>query len=413
MAHSRRDFLKGSISLLSLSLASPKIFFSQSGSVFAQSGSPRNILVIVEMMGGNDGLNTFVPYTDQTYYSSRPTLAIPEANVLKVNERLGMNPALGKLKGLYDEGKVAIVQNTGYPQPDLSHFRSRAIYQRADPTTQEANEQLGWLGKYGDLKLATTGNPLSLVNIGDEAVPKAFVADKVNTTSISSFEAYQFQTDAKYPTDRMNQTNSFKKTNSIESSDPEFVFIGDNGIDAIESADSLQAGIKKYTPAVEYPKDRLGPRLQMAAQIIAAELGSQIIYTSYSGFDTHSSQKEDHQELLTSFSDGISAFYNDLTRLNKADNVIVMAFSEFGRRVRENGSQGTDHGAAGPMMVIGNGIKGGLYGNVPNLSKLDNAGNLIFDIDFRSVYSTIVRDWLQADPTAVVGGNFENLGFIK
>ena len=199
----------------------------------------------------------------------------------------------------------------------------------------------------------------------------------------------------------------------VDTQKPDFLYVEDTAIDAFDSSDSLQAGIKKYTPAITYPTNNLGRQLQMAAQVIAGELGTQIIHVLIGGFDTHSQQKSDQEDLLTEISDGFSAFNDDLVRLNKADNVLLMAFSEFGRRVRENGSQGTDHGTSGPMFVMGNAVKGGFYGESPNLTDLDRAGNTKFDIDFRSVYSTVLRDWLQTDPAAVIGGNFENIGFIN
>lgn len=416
MSFSRRDFLKGSISMLSLSLAAKTLPFGLSPeSVFAQS-APDRILIVVEMIGGNDGLNTCIPYTDKLYYDYRPTLAFPEAQVLKISDRIGLHPALAKLKDHYDQGNLAIVQNVGYPQPDLSHFRSRSIFHRADPTTQEYFDQSGWLGKYADLKLASSGNPLAVVNLGDgknsQSAPSSLVGEKYIPSTINSFASFQFQTDPKYTGDRNNQINTFKKTNGVKSEDTEFKHISESGVDGVESAESLQAGIKKYTPSIEYPTDSLGTQLQMAAQIIAAELGTQVIYTSYGGFDTHSAQKQEHHELLESFSLAVDAFFRDLTRLGKADKVILLSFSEFGRRPHENGSLGTDHGTAGPMFVVGNRVKGGLYGALPDLTKLDNAGNLIYSTDFRAVYATVLRDWLQTDPTAVLGAQFENLGFI-
>lgn len=411
MAHTRRDFLKGSISAVSLSLAAPKIFFN--GQAYAQSsGSASKILVVVQLDGGNDGLNTIVPYADKTYYDLRPSLAIPEANVLKVDSKVGFHPVMTKFKGLFDQGRIAVIQNTGYPSPDLSHFRSRIIYHRADPTTQEAADQLGWLGKYADLKLASSNNPLAAVNFGG-SLSKSLTAEKVIPPSITSFQLYQAQTDPNFPGDRNNQLSALQKTNGIMSDSEDFLFIEETGLNAVASADSLQAGIKKYTPEITYPNDQLGRQLQMAAQVIAADLGTQIIHIMIGGFDTHSQQKADHEELLTQISDGFDAFYRDLVRLGKANNVLVMAFSEFGRRARENGSLGTDHGTSGPMFVMGNAVKGGMYGNSPSLTNLDRAGNTIFDIDFRAVYSTILSDWLQTDPKAVLGASFENIGFIN
>ncbi|MCS6884190.1 MAG: DUF1501 domain-containing protein [Acidobacteriota bacterium] len=410
MTVSRRDFLKATISALSLPLAMKHL----PESVLGQT--PDRILVVVEMMGGNDGLNTCVPYTDKLYYEYRPSLAIPEAQLLKISDRIGLHPALAKFKERFDKGNVAILQDVGYPEPDLSHFRSRSIFHRADPTTQEYFEQPGWLGKYADIKLAATNNPLSVVNLGDgknsQSAPSSLLGEKFIPSTINSFELYQFQTDSKYPADRNNKLSAFKKTNFV-TNDAEFSFIAETGVDAVESAERLQAGIKKYTPQIEYPNDSLGTQLQMAAKIIAGELGTQIIYTSYGGFDTHANQKQEHHQLLESFSLSVDAFFRDLERLGKADRVLLMSFSEFGRRPRENGSQGTDHGTAGPMFVIGNSVKGGLYGKLPNLAQLDRVGNLQYSIDFRAVYATVLRDWLQVDPTAVLGAQFENLGFIK
>jgi uncharacterized protein (DUF1501 family) len=411
MAHSRRDFLKGTLSLMSFSLASPLLF--NQGSIFAQSAAAAGkILVVVQLDGGNDGLNTVVPYTDKTYYSLRPTLGIPESSVLKVSDKYGFNPVMTKFKSLFDQGKIAVVQNTGYPTPDLSHFRSRVIYQRADPNTQEADLQSGWLGKYADLKLAEAGNPLASVNIG-QSLPKSLVGEKFLSPSIDSFVLYQFQTDAKYAGDRKNQIDTLKKNNAVDSKNLNYLFTEEASLDSLNSSESLQTGIKNYNSTVTYPNNNLGKDLQMAAQIIAGNLGAQVIHITFGGFDTHSGQKADQEQLLTAVSEGFSAFYDDLTRLNKANDVLVMAFSEFGRRPKENGSQGTDHGTAGPMFIMGNSVKGGLYGESPSLTDLDRAGNVKFNIDFRSVYSTVISDWLQTDPVAVLGGKFENIGFIN
>jgi uncharacterized protein (DUF1501 family) len=414
MAHSRRDFLKGSISLLTLALAGPQLGIQPifAAPTDAASSANSRILVVVQLDGGNDGLNTVVPYTDKAYYDARPSLAIPEASVLKLNDKLGFHPAMTKFKGLFDEGRLAVVQNVGYPTPDLSHFRSRVIYNRADPTTQESFEQLGWLGKYADLKLATTDNPLSVVNFGT-SVPKSLVAEKVIPASILSFPLFQFATDPKYPGDRLNQTNAIKKASAAKSKEADFKFVGDTGLDAISSADMLQSGIAKYTEAVTYPNSRLGQQMKMTAQVIAADLGAEVFQVFTSGFDTHSQQRQEHQELLTDLSDSFEAFYRDMVRLGKADRVLVLAFSEFGRRVRENGSQGTDHGTAGPMFVLGNAVRGGIYGKPSNLLDLDGTSNLKFDIDFRSVYHTVITDWLQTDAREVLGNQFENLGFLN
>jgi uncharacterized protein (DUF1501 family) len=417
MAQTRRNFLKTSITAMTLAMVSPKLLFGGSGeSVFAQtikrqSSASGRTLVVVEFDGGNDGLNTIVPYADSNYYSARPTLAVAESDVLKIDDKVGFHPNLTKFKALFDQGRIAAVQNVGYPNPDLSHFRSRAIYQRADPNTQEEQNELGWLGKYADLELAESGN-LAAVNFGS-SLPKTLIADKVIAPSIIDFSLYQFTTDPKYGGDRNDQIEAFKKANTTKSKNSDLDYTGDTALDAFSSSDLLQNGIKNYKSSVMYPNDDLGNQLQMAAQVLAANLGSQIIYLTISGFDTHSRQQPDQEALLTSISDGFDAFYSDLVNLNKADSVLLMTFSEFGRRIKENGSQGTDHGTAGPMFIMGNAVKGGLYGNAPDLVNVDQAGNLIFDIDFRAVYTTILSDWLQADATAVLGGSFENVGFIN
>lgn len=419
MAHSRRDFLKGAIGTISLSMAVPGYMLSSPLSsayaqdVLANAAAPGKTLVVVEFDGGNDGLNTVIPYADKAYYDARPTLAIPNSSVLKVNDKLGFHPAMTKFKALFDQGHIAVVQNTGYPNPDLSHFRSRIIYQRADPTTQETIDQLGWLGKYADLELFKTNNGLAAINFG-VSLNKSLAADKVIVPSISNFSLYQFNSDPKYLGDRNNQLNAFKKAGGVQSPDNQFDYVGGTGVGAVNGADTLQNGIKKYTtPNVTYIKDTLGQQLQMAAQVIAADLGTQIIYVFVGGFDTHTDQLEDQAKLLGSISDNFDAFYQDLVRLNKVNDVMLLGFSEFGRRVNENGSGGTDHGTAAPMFVLGNSVKGGFYGDIPNLTKLDSAGNLMYSTDFRSVYNTILTDWLNTDAQAILGGKFDNLGFVN
>ena len=412
MPMDRRTFLGRSIGLVTISALVPRFGVAGTSRFFEESieAAPDRVLVILELAGGNDGLNTVVPYTDNLYSSRRPTISVPAASVLDLDGRLGLNPVMTGLKSLWDSGRVAIVPGVSYPNPNLSHFTSRDIWHTADPALAERR---GWLGRWADENLLGTANPLSGCAIS-QSLPRTLLADKVVIPSFSSLNAYSYTTDGNYPGDSANQLNAFVAENSTEYEIVNRISrIGATARDATSSSAILRNVASNYVPRATYPSNGLGNALKLVAQVITGNVGTRILYVTYGGFDNHSNQKTDHDNLLRNLSDAIKAFFDDLDAQNRSSNVLLMTWSEFGRRVQENGSLGTDHGTAGPQFVVGGAVTRGIYGPAPNLSALDRNGNLTWQTDFRSYYGTILQDWLGADAPAILGNGYPNVGFVN
>ncbi len=383
----RREFLKRGITFVSLSLVSRSMMMQVTpghDTVFGQASTlsgNSNLLVIIQLNGGNDGLNTVIPYGNGLYYDARPKLAVPPTDVLVLNDQLGLHPKCTSLKRLYDAGRVAIVQGVGYPNANRSHFRSTDIWMTANPDTVE---KTGWLGRYLDESIARFhGVKLPAANIGG-TLPLTLVGEKVVVPSIASLESYQFLTDARYPQEREQRLQLFRAINGQPFENAYVEYLAQTGIGAQQSAAELQTAVKKYHSTVEYPKDPFAQGLRLIAQIIAGGIGTQILYVTIGGFDTHAEQntaRVNHPMLLDTVDKGLDAFYQDISQMGVADNIVMMTFSEFGRRVRENGSLGTDHGTAAPMLILGNRVKGGLHGEHPSLTRLDDNGDLIYTVD--------------------------------
>jgi uncharacterized protein (DUF1501 family) len=314
---------------------------------------------------------------------------------------------------------VAIVNGVGYPTPNLSHFLSMDIWHTANTNGGQGD---GWLGKYADVALfGKTGLPA--VSVGG-SLPKSLFGDKVVIPSISNFTNYTYQTDARFPGDRNNQINTFNSTNRRTFTADTFISsVATTSVDAVAGAAQVQASVGTYTSSIVYPTPNpLAAALKMAAQLIITT-GSNLLYVQLGGFDHHSElignnesatnkMVGQHFTLLTYFSQGVKAFYDDLAEHGLADKTVVMQWSEFGRRPQENASFGTDHGTSSQMFIIGDPIHGGLYGEQPSLSDLDQAGNLKFKVDFRSVYATILDRWLGVDSKTILGSQYENVGFL-
>lgn len=407
MANSRRDFLKKGVGLASLSMAMPHLWL-QSAVANARGTSTAKTLVVVQLGGGNDGLNCVAPFTTGAYFDKRPTLALEPGEVLPISATHGFHPSMATLMPYFEAQNLAVVLGAGYPQPNRSHFRSMDIWHTAEPIDVE---QIGWLGRYADLHLAGAGE-LSAINIGG-TLPKSFNANEVVVPSISSLEAYQFLTDPAYAGDSTNQINAFLATNTRASATGDELALTGTAKAAYMGSTELQSAAGGYTPAATYPESRLGRDLQFAAQIILAGVGSRVIYVSTGGYDTHANQAADHAQLLLDFANSVTAFQSDITAQGAGDRVVVMAFSEFGRRVEENGSAGFDHGTAGPMFLLGTGIAGGIYGEQPSLSALDTNGDLIYTVDFRQVYADLLGTWLEVDAAEILDGQFTPLGTVR
>jgi uncharacterized protein (DUF1501 family) len=406
LRQSRRDFLKTTVGAMAMAPMFPHMFLKSALAHNVQA-STDPILVVIQFAGGNDGLNTIVPYRSDLYYKGRPTIAVPQKSVLPIDKMVGFTPYLKSLKPLYDQGKVAIVQGVGYPDPNLSHFRSTAIWESGDPV---GDTLTGWLGRYLDTTLSDVDNPLKALAVGP-MVPLTLIGEHSAVPSIESVDTFRFllgRDDAGPILDAYRAMYG----GAPEAVPPYIGLVRKVEANADQSVKDLQSIATKYQGTVTYPQNPLARELQLVAQIIASNLGTRIFHVSVGGFDDHAAEVFTHARLMQYFGDSVAAFYQDLQIHGKADQVVTMTFSEFGRRVKENAGRGTDHGTAAPLFVIGNKVKGGIYGDDPILTNLDGNGDLKYQIDFRSVYGTILDGWLGGDSTSVLGASFERLPFL-
>jgi len=425
MTTNRRQFIKQSLTAVGAGLVAPRIFFSTAKAWSPQAGPDRRVLVIIELSGGNDGLNTVIPYTDSNYFTLRPTLGFkdselhdPQGNSTIISSQFGLHPSMGKLKRLYDAGKVAVVLGVGYPDPSGSHFESADIWHAGETGAVRID---GWLGRYADQALQ--GRPGLTAIAVDDRLPKTLLSTQVVVPSVPDFQQYGVQTDDDFSDNRANKLDALLALHNR--SFPPGSFIereAQIGADAVNGSIQFQSALQGYTSSVQYPDNNgLADGLKMLAQVITTIPEVSLLYLQTGGYDTHSDQISSggkitgqHAGLLQDFSEAIDAFHQDLVAHQLADKVIIFQWSEFGRRPGENASHGTDHGASSSIFVIGDAIHGGLYGKQPSLASanLDDAGNPKFTVDFRSVYATILNKWLAGDATQVLGGNFEDVGFL-
>lgn len=409
---SRRKFLTTSLGSMGLCLSFESLFMQalQAGNILPRQAGKDKILVLVQLSGGNDGLNTVVPYGLGAYYDARPSIGIPANEVLHLNNQLGLHPSLKGLEQLYKNGKLAVIQGVGYPNPNRSHFRSMEIWQTADPNKIIDS---GWLGRYLDCcaQDSANNNILPAVNV-DSLLPKSLQANKVMAPSIANVQAFQFFTDPRYMEDKRLQFATFKNIlNSFDLNRPEIALLRKVGLEANQASDVIFEAVAKYRAGGNYSKDQFSQGLQFIAKMITGGIPSSIYTISLDGFDTHSGQLNKQGKLLKELGDGLLAFQQDLEAHSLDKDVLVVCFSEFGRRVGENGGRGTDHGTAGPMFIVGTSIKGGIYGELPSLTNLDN-GDLKYKVDFRTVYNTILNKWLKTDSQRIMSGNFGLLEFV-
>lgn len=412
MAISRRDLIRNGLVALSVGAAAPHFLIRSAHAspraAEALRATGTRALVVVEMAGGNDGLNTVIPYADETYYQVRPQLAIRREDALVISDSLALHPSLAALKELYDRNRLAIVQGVGYPNPTYSHFRAMEIYRSADTGPYTG---MGWLGRYLDTVVKDKDHHFAgLLAAG--GVNAAVNGSHYHTPSVANAAAYQFQTDPRFGGDRVNRLNAFSALNSAGADNRAMIpLLEDTATAAYASARELQELVRAYAPAVEYPMTDIGSSLKLLAQVIGADVGLHVGYVTKGGFDTHAGQADVQRRLLQEVSDAVAAFLADMEAHGLGERVLVLMWSEFGRRVEENGSRGTDHGSAQPLFIAGSNVKGGLYGAYPSLTDLDNK-NLKYSTDFRSVYATVLADWLKADPAPIVKGSYPTLGFV-
>jgi uncharacterized protein (DUF1501 family) len=399
----RNSFLLAAASGLAV-VANPEHVFARA---LAQAplpglpGSENRCLVLINLFGGNDGLNCVVPHGDPRYYQLRPELAIAPGDVLAIDARIGLNPALRSFKALYDRGLVAIVQGVGYPNPDHSHFRSTEIWQTAAP---DRYEHTGWLGRYFDE--ASLGQNLFKGVAVSKVLPEVLVSDRTDIPAIPALDTYAMIADRNAAARTAFARQALDRSLPFES--PYLAHVMEIEGDAQRSSEELPKLVGGYVTKASYPATALGRSLALAAQIVGSNLGTKVIYIEHGSFDTHVSQKTTQNTLLAQFSAAISAFYDDLAAHGNERRVLTLTFSEFGRRIEENGNRGTDHGEASPLFMIGGGVKGGLYGTAPDLSAT-NMGNVRYTVDFRSVYATVLERWLGRPSATVLNGEFRQI----
>ena len=413
----RRAFLKDGVAAFTISFAAPAFL---SDLARAQGASSRN-LVVLDLTGGNDGLSMLVPYTDSAYYSRRPTLAIPAGSVLQVGsdssgKALGLHPRLSGLKDIFNQGRLALIQRVGYENSSRSHFFGTDIWSTANPSNSAGN---GWVGRY----LATLPPPLDPLvawnTTGD--TPHALQSSTVSVASIPSVSGYAFNS----PNSGSEATRERAAATSIAShvpvDKPHVAFVSTSVQAAMATLDRV-AAVGSYKPTVAYPTSGFGQALQAIAGAMSKGTGTRVFWVQTGGYDTHASQDTNtdtgaYVKLMVTLNDGLTAFYNDLKNQGLLNQSLLLSFSEFGRRISENGSRGTDHGSASVMMAMGGSVHGGLFGTAPSLAAdpqnptlENNTQDVKFENDFRSVYARVIDNWLGGDSVAVLGGNFRKNG---
>ena len=370
------------------------------------------VLAVLSLSGGNDGLNCVIPRNNGHYRDARPTIAVPEDQIIPLTDELGLHPTMGPLKKYWDEGKLAVFVGIGYPTPSYSHFRSMDIWHTCEP---EAIGTEGWLGRATKQLDPNSENVLTAVNFG-RGLPRALVMDGVPVASVGNLETYGLLTGIEGENQRNDALEVFGRMYAPAIGTGAVMdYIHQTGTDALKGADILSTAPDKYTSSVEYSSTAIGQYMKNIAQTHLAGFGTRVLYTTspYNGFDSHANQLQANSGLLTDVSNTVDDFMTDLREHDASDEVTLMFFSEFGRRVKDNGS-GTDHGAAGVAFVVGEHVKGGIYGQYPSLepSQLEEGGNLKFNLDFRSVYSTMLEEWFGLEANPIVNGNFERTKFF-
>ena len=400
----------------------------------AVTGKDGAILVVLQMAGGNDGLNTVVPYANDFYHHARPRIGLTEKSILKINDEVGLHSSLAGFKDLYDAGQLSIIQGAGYPNPNRSHFRSTEIWQTASDADQV--ESYGWIGRYFD-NACRGADPTVGVNIGHQ-MPQAFSSKTPTGISLDNPQSYRFMAGQPAKGGGMNaDEKSFRELNEPEQSDGAGMSADNSGttigslrgptahagsamdflertaLDAEVSSDKILAITKRVENHATYPGSQLGSSLKLVAKLIGGGLPTRIFYVSQGGYDTHTNQVNQHERLLKDLGDSVKSFVADLQAQGNFQRVLMLTFSEFGRRVTENANGGTDHGAAAPMFVVGPKVKAGLHGKYPSLATPDLFnGDLRYNVDFRSVYAGVLEEWLKTKSEPILGRKFEPLALV-
>jgi uncharacterized protein (DUF1501 family) len=412
MSVSRREFIRGGVAAFTVSFAAPAFL---SDVARAQGARSRN-LVVVYLAGGNDALNTIVPYTDPFYFSRRPGISIPAGQVLQIGtdaagRALGLHPRLGGLRTIFNEGRLAVIQRTGYLNSSRSHFQGSDIWNTANPSSPSS---MGWLGRY----LETIPlDPLSGWSTQRE-VPRALLSKTVPVPGIPDPRTYAFASANPAPENLYERAAATRIASHVPVDRPHLAFINSRTTAAFETLDRVNS-VADYLGTTAYPNNGFALALRTVAGAISRGIGTRVYWVQTGGFDTHANEGIQgagaYATLMGTYGDGVAAFYTDLKNQGLLGDTLIMQFSEFGRRISENGTGGTDHGAAAVMMAIGGGVRGGIYGTAPDLNPvpgnptLENSGNdVTFETDFRSIYARVLDGWLGASSTAILGGNFQN-----
>ena len=413
MSMTRRDFVRGGVAAFTVGFAAPRFL---SDLAIAQGQSRRN-LVVLYLSGGNDALSTLIPYTDPQYFARRPTIAVPAGTVLQIGSDssgrpLGLHPRLTGLRTIFNAGRLAVIQRTGYPNSSRSHFEGTDIWSTADPASPQGT---GWLGRYLD-RLPAPVDPLTGWSTQRE-VPRSLLARTVGVPAITDPATYAFAspnggTDATFA-----RQSALRIASHLPVDQPHLAFVNSTSQAAFATLDRV-GQVAAYRPTVTYPNNGLALALRTVVGAMANQIGTRVFWVQTGGFDTHAGQGTNaangtYANLMGTLDGALLAFYQDLSNQGLLGDTLVLQFSEFSRRIDENGSQGTDHGAAGIMLAMGGNVRGGIYGTAPNLSTapdnptLENATRDVrFETDFRSVYATVIERWLGSDATAILGGNF-------
>ena len=412
MNFSRRQFVKGGVTAFTFGFAAPQVMCEIA---FAQ-GVPSRNLVVVYLGGGNDSLSTVIPYNDPFYRSRRPTIAIPAANVLQIgrdssNIELGLHPRLLGLKSIFDAGRLAIVQRTGYANQSRSHFTGFDIWGTASVQNTSGT---GWLGRYLD----TISNPDPLVAWNTQReTPRPLMADRVGVPAITSPATYAFSSPNVGAEAGFERTAQLRISSHLPVDRPHLAFVNSTTQAAMATLDRV-ATVATYRPAVTYPNNGFAQALQAVAGAMNKQIGTKVFWVQTGGYDTHAQQGTNagaYVNLMNTLDGGLKAFHDDLSNQGMLNNTVILIYTEFGRRISENGSQGTDHGAGGNMMVLGGLVRGGLYGTAPNLSMdpanptlENNNGDVRFQTDFRAVYAKILDNWLGSNSVQVLGADYRS-----
>lgn len=399
----RRDFLSRSALAATGSLLIPNFLKAFERQHLNHGSLGEKKLVIIQLSGGNDGLNTIIPYQNDIYYKLRPSLSIPKSNVLKITDEQGFNPVMDGMKKLYDEGLISILNSVGYPNPNRSHFRSMDIWQSASDADKYLNT--GWIGRYLDAACSgTCSQPYDAVEV-DDTLSLAMKGNRLKGLAAQDPKKLYQLTHSRLIT-AINEVS--RKDDEHENISYLYKTLGET----VSSSAYIYDKAKIYQSKATYPNHDLGKKLKTVADLILSNVETNVFYVSVSGFDTHTGQQARQSQLLKAYSDAIYTFIQDLKQNGRLDETLVMTFSEFGRRVGQNASNGTDHGTANNLFLMGGKLtKAGFYNAAPNLQDLDD-GDLKYQIDFRTIYATLLKDWLKVDATSILGGKFETLGLV-